>query len=150
MKSNLKLQEWLIRAVIVMICLVGGAGLASAAVGTTDSPLFNINTLWATGVEDQANLPRVDRLGGCYPNPFNPQTTINYELARRTVVDLRIYDLQGRLVRVLAANELLDPGVHQADWDGRDGRGSNVAAGIYLYRLVTESFTGSQRMTLLK
>ena len=121
-----------------------------AVPGVSESPLFNLNTLWATGVEDRADVPGLDRLGDCYPNPFNPMTTINYDLARPATVSLNIYDLQGRLVRVLLANESLAPGTHQAEWDGRDGRGNGVAAGVYLYRLVTENFVGSRRMTLVK
>ena len=77
-------------------------------------------------------------------------TRINFELAHATAVDLRIYDMQGRLVRVLLTNEMVEPGVHEAEWDGRDHRGSSVAAGVYLYQLVTDSFTGSRRMTLVK
>jgi len=123
---------------------------AEAAIGTSDSPLFSLNSRWASSVDGQGDLPRVDRLGGSYPNPFNPLTRIKFELAHATAVDLRIYDMQGRLVRVLLTNEMVEPGVHEAEWDGRDHRGASAAAGVYLYQLVTDSFTGSRRMTLVK
>lgn len=141
------------RCIVGLVCLacaLFGAGEAKALYAESDSPFFSLNSRYISGVEDQTDLPRIDRLLGSYPNPFNPLTKINFELAHPTTVDLRVYDMKGRLVRVLVANELLGPGVHTAEWDGRNRRGANVAAGVYLYRLVTDSFSGSSRMTLLK
>ena len=135
---------------VCLACALGGAGETMALTGSSDSPLFSLNTQWASDVENQTDLPRIDHLGKCYPNPFNPSTRINFELARTTTVELKIYDLQGRLIRVLVADELFKPGVHEVEWNGRDGRGANVASGVYLYRLVTGSFSGSKRMTLTK
>ncbi|MEN8006130.1 MAG: FlgD immunoglobulin-like domain containing protein [Candidatus Krumholzibacteriota bacterium] len=135
---------------VCLACLFLGGPEAEAAIGTSDSPLFSLNSQSVSGVENQAELPRYDRLGGSYPNPFNPLTRIRFELAQATAVDLRIYDMQGRLVRVLLAEKLVEPGVYEAEWDGRDGRGARVATGVYLYRLVTDNFSGSKRMTLVK
>jgi hypothetical protein len=129
------------------LCAAGGA---AASTGTGDSPLFSLNTDWISAVEDLQDLPARDSLGGCFPNPFNPLTKIRFELAHPTAVDLKIYDLQGRLVRVLVANELLNAGRYESEWSGRDERGAKVATGVYLYRLVTDSFSGSHRMTLIK
>ena len=135
---------------VCLACLFLGDKEATALTGTSDSPLFSLNTLWVSGVENRTDLPRIDHLGRCYPNPFNPLTKITFELARTTTVNLKIYDLQGRLIRVLVTDELLKPGVYEAEWDGRDGRGAIVASGVYLYRLVTDSFSGAKRMTLTK
>ncbi len=135
---------------VFLVCVISGAVEAEAAIGTSYSPLFSLNSRWASSVEGQGDLPRFDRLGSSYPNPFNPSTRINFELSHATVVDLRIYDMQGRLVRVLLTNEMVEPGMHEAEWDGRDHRGAGVAAGVYLYQLVTDSFSGSRRMTLVK
>ena len=135
---------------VCLTCLVLVGNEAEAAIGTSDSPLFSLNSRWASSVDGQGDLPRIDRLGGSYPNPFNPLTRIKFELAHATAVDLRIYDMQGRLVRVLMANEMFESGVHEAEWDGRDIRGASVSAGVYLYRLVTDNFSGSRRMTLVK
>jgi hypothetical protein len=66
-----------------------------------------------------------------YPNPFTETATVEYQLARRTHVRIKIYDLRGRVVRVLVDREQ-NPGPHQAEWDGRDGVGGGVAAGVYL------------------
>jgi hypothetical protein len=85
-----------------------------------------------------------------FPNPFNPSTTIAFELAQEQPVSLRIYDLQGRLVRTLADGEMTGAGPHQATWQGKDGAGQTVAAGIYLYELVTPTVQQVRRMTLIK
>jgi hypothetical protein len=79
--------------------------------------------------------PAVAVLHPSYPNPFNPQTTIRYELPAAMPVDLRVYDLQGRLVRILASGQVEQAGEHQVLWDGRDRLGRATASGTYLYRL---------------
>ena len=135
---------------VFLACTLCAAAGALALTGSGDSPLFSLNTRWVTGVENQSDLPAIDRLGGCFPNPFNPLTKIRFELAHPTAVDLRIYNLQGRLVRVLVNGELLVSGKQEAEWNGRDESGAEVAAGVYLYRLVTDRFSGSRRMTLIK
>jgi len=141
------------RPTVCILVLAGAlcpAGAASALTGTGDSPLFSLNTDYISAVETLPELPTRDSLGGCFPNPFNPLTRIRFELAHPTAVDLKIFDLQGRLVRVLAANELLAAGRYEAEWNGRDERGAEAATGVYLYRLVTDRFSGSRRMTLMK
>ena len=135
--------------IVFLVCTLCVASGASALTGSSDSPLFSLNTRWISGVEDLPDLPAIDSLVGCFPNPFNPMTKIRFELGHSTVVDLRIYDLQGRLVRVLVANELLLPGRYESEWNGRDERGAKAATGVYLYRLITDRFSGSRRMTLM-
>jgi hypothetical protein len=84
-----------------------------------------------------------------YPNPFNPVTTIRFELAQ--VADLRvtIYDLRGREVARLAEGTM-GPGYHHLIWDSRDKGGRSVPAGIYIARLVTAEYAKSIRLALLK
>jgi hypothetical protein len=84
-----------------------------------------------------------------YPNPFNPQTTISFTLAQRARVRLSIYDVNGALVRTLA-NEVQPGGAHQVTWDGRNETGQQVASGVYFYQLVTEGFSQTKKMVLLK
>lgn len=136
--------------IVLVACTLCAAGGASALTGSGDSPLFSLNTSWVSGVEDLPDHPAVDRLGGCFPNPFNPVTKIRFELASPTVVDLKIYDLQGRLVKALVTDEVLGSGRHETEWNGRDERGAKVATGVYIYRLVTDRFSGSRSMTLIK
>ncbi len=84
-----------------------------------------------------------------YPNPFNPETTISFFLPLASTVFLRIYDVNGRLVKKLA-NEYLPAGDHQLRWDGRDQQGNALASGVYLYQLQTGGFVQSKKMLLIK
>jgi hypothetical protein len=84
------------------------------------------------------------------PNPFNPQTTIVYELPDPARVSLRIYDLAGSLVRVLVDRQHQPAGYQQILWDGRDCHGQQVPSGCYLYLLQAGDRTGSKRMLLVR
>ena len=90
-----------------------------------------------------------NRLDVNIPNPFNPSTSIHYEIGRNDVVTLRVYDVAGRLVRTLVSGER-GPGAYEARWDGRDDAGRGVASGVYFYRLQAGAFTQTRRMVLLK
>ncbi|MCB1184589.1 endonuclease [bacterium] len=83
------------------------------------------------------------------PNPFNPSTTIRYELPAAGVVDLRIYDVAGRLVRALH-HGVESAGPQEKTWLGRDERGQPVASGVYFYRLVAGDEVQTRRMLLAK
>ncbi len=83
------------------------------------------------------------------PNPFNPQTRIQFTLARDEDVQLQILDLAGRRVRTV----LLEPrlaGSHEVEWDGTDTFGRRVASGVYLYRLTTPSLTETRKLTMVQ
>lgn len=84
------------------------------------------------------------------PNPFNPRTTLVYELAHSSPVDLRIIDASGRLVRVLVSKQRQTGGRHAVTWDGRDDGGRSVAAGVYLGRLTAGGTTDVQRLVLIR
>jgi hypothetical protein len=84
-----------------------------------------------------------------YPNPFNPTTTISFSQKARGHVQLNVYDVAGRLVRELT-NETRTAGAHTVTWDGRDGKGSAVASGVYFYRLTSPGFSQTKKMVLLK
>lgn len=101
-----------------------------------------------TPVEEDA-LPAVTRLRGNYPNPFNPQTTIAFDLSQPGQTSVDVYDLAGRLVRNLHAGSL-EAGPHQVVWNGRGPDGRMSAAGIYFFRLKTETVIDTRRMMLVK
>jgi len=84
-----------------------------------------------------------------YPNPFNPSTTIRYELAKRTQVELRVYDVHGALVRTLV-DGVKGAGAYSLEWNGRDDRGTAVSSGVYFYRITAGDFSDVRKMTLLK
>jgi flagellar hook assembly protein FlgD len=84
------------------------------------------------------------------PNAFNPGTTIAYDLGTSANVTLRIYDVAGRLVRVLRDHAAEGAGPHSVAWYGRSDHGERVASGVYYYRLEAGSFTETRSMVLLK
>ena len=87
-----------------------------------------------------------------HPNPFNPETTIRFELPNLAVVSLEIFALPGQRLRTLVSREL-PAGVHRVVWDGRDGRdgrGEPAGSGVYFYRLKAGAASLTRRMLLLK
>lgn len=90
-----------------------------------------------------------NRLDANIPNPFNPSTTIHYEIANSGQASLRIYDVSGALVRTLV-DRSHTPGDYEVRWNGHDEMGRPVASGVYFYRLETQRFTQTRRMVLLK
>jgi hypothetical protein len=84
-----------------------------------------------------------------YPNPFNPSTTIRYDLAASVNVSLVIYDVLGQRVRQLV--DLRQPGgSYSVVWDGRNGHGQQVANGVYFYEIKAGDFHGTRKMMLTK
>ncbi len=112
-------------------CSYGAFGQACDAVGAPEVPAL------------------VDRLYPAFPNPFNPSTTIQFDVALAGPVQLVIYGLDGRRVTTLI-HDPLDAGRHQATWLGRDDRGRSVASGVYLARLITPQSRHAIRLTLVK
>ena len=94
-------------------------------------------------------VPKAFALHQNVPNPFNPSTTIRFDLPRTAHVRLDVYDVSGRLSRLLV-NADMDPGSKEIRWDGRDSKGRKVASGIYFYRLKAGTFTYTRKMVLLR
>lgn len=84
-----------------------------------------------------------------YPNPFNPATTIEYELPAAAAVTVRVFDLHGALVRELQ-RESLAAGLHQVVWNGTDGDGAPVASGVYLCAVACGDEVLSRQLILVK
>ena len=84
-----------------------------------------------------------------YPNPFNPQTTIVFKLPDEENVYLAVYDLNGRLVKVLV-DDVLSAGVHSVVWDGKDMYGNEVTSGVYIYKIVAGNFVAFKKMLLVR
>ena len=101
-----------------------------------------------------ALLPQETALLANYPNPFNPETWIPYQLAKPADVKVSIYATDGALIRTLALGHQAT-GVYQsrgraAYWDGRNALGEPVASGVYFYTLTAGEFTATRRMLILK
>jgi flagellar hook assembly protein FlgD len=91
-----------------------------------------------------------------YPNPFNPSTTIRYELPVTSKVTIAIYNVLGQKVRTLV-NEIQNAGPQLQVWNSKSDAGSNVASGVYFYRIQTHglsgssgAFTATKKMVLLR
>ena len=93
---------------------------------------------------NSSNLPDKYLLYQNYPNPFNPMTKIEYAIPKQGFVSLKIYDLLGREVANLVNGEMA-PGYYRIDFNG-----SNLASGVYFYRLQSGSFIDTKRMVLIK
>jgi C1A family cysteine protease len=109
-------------------------------------------TAWVTGLADDETfrgIPERFALYQNYPDPFNAGTEILYALASPCAVTLEIYNILGQRVAVLV--EGAQPaGYHTARWEGVDAFGQQVATGVYLYRLRTETFHATRKMVLLR
>jgi hypothetical protein len=84
------------------------------------------------------------------PNPLNPMTTISFTLGARSRVNLRVFDVSGRLVRTLVGGEFMNPGECSVQWNGKDDRGIPVASGIYHYLLQAGVDQRSNSLTLVR
>ena len=94
-------------------------------------------------------LPFAFNLSQNFPNPFNPSTTIRYDLPYGSYVRLVVYDVLGKEV-IRLTEGYREPGYHQVVWHGRDESGADVSTGLYLGRIATPEFTKSIKMLLLK
>ncbi|MFC1475313.1 T9SS type A sorting domain-containing protein [Candidatus Zixiibacteriota bacterium] len=89
------------------------------------------------------------RLKSNYPNPFNPITTIEYNLSSEAKVDITVYNMVGQAVKKLIC-KTIPAGTHTVEWNGKDEFGNNVSTGIYFYKIVTEGYSETRKMILLK
>jgi hypothetical protein len=101
-----------------------------------------------TAVKEEA-IPRAFALYQNVPNPFNPVTTIAFDIPARTNVSLVIYSVTGSVVRTLVDGEMA-PGCKRVTWDGNGTSGAAVASGVYFYRLKTAGFNETKKMILLR
>lgn len=109
--------------------------------------------IWTTAVPQGTSgdniLPRQFFLYPNYPNPFNPVSTIRYDLPHGSNVSLAVYDILGREVASLIKG-YKEPGYHSIQWDSRDMRGREIPSGIYIARLGTPQYSNSIKMVLLR
>jgi hypothetical protein len=87
-------------------------------------------------------------VGQPFPNPFSSRASLDYEVEKPGMVELRVYDVAGRLVRTLV-NAPQDAGRHQAVWDGKDQAGGSVSPGLYFYQLRVGGLLGTRRAVRL-
>ena len=93
--------------------------------------------------------PAATALGRAWPNPFNPVTTIPFSIRAKGLVQLRIYDVAGRLVRTLV-NEVREAGSYEARWDGRNDGGRQAASGVYFCRFEAPGYEKTIKTVMLR
>jgi hypothetical protein len=108
---------------------------------------FSSNPL--TADEDIDQVPARFVLAQNFPNPFNPVTTIRYELPDQNLVNISVYDMRGNLIKNLLKSTQ-SPGLKTVRWDATDSHGTMVSAGVYFYKIKAGSFIQTKKMILLK
>ncbi|MCP4548370.1 MAG: T9SS type A sorting domain-containing protein, partial [bacterium] len=102
-----------------------------------------------TGIGDDVTVSFTPQLSQNHPNPFNPTTKISFSLPEAGLASLKVFDANGRLVKVLNDGHLV-AGEHTLTWDGSDEQGHRLSSGVYFYRLRAENINLSKRMILVK
>jgi len=123
--------------------------ISNVIVQENQTTTLNITMIHPTANDDQfAGVP-VTSISGNFPNPFNPSTTIEFNLAKASFTRLEIYNVKGQLVRTLAREELRT-GKYELVWNGRDDTGCEVSSGIYFVKLSHDGKSYSRKMMLMK
>ena len=123
----------------------------SAACGAYESEIITVDFIYA-GVSADNDIVAGTALNGNYPNPFNPETTISFNLTAESAenAELVVYNVKGQKIKNLV-NAKLAPGQHSVVWNGTDDNGKSVSSGIYFYSLSLDGrATLSRKMVLIK
>jgi len=110
---------------------------------------FNIAIPATAGDGDNVAPPTITALKSNYPNPFNPTTTIAFDIAKDTHVSIDVYNIKGQKVKTLTS-ENYRIGRHSVIWNGDDANGRAVGSGVYFYRMTTDENSHVQKMLLMK
>ncbi|MBA7568016.1 hypothetical protein ES708_09735 [subsurface metagenome] len=130
--------------------VVVAANTASYSLGGYDLWFIKIDMGTITSVDDApVSLPTSFALHPNYPNPFNPSTTLRFDLPEAAEVTLLVYDLLGReIIRLVDGRH--EAGPYRVIWNSRDAQGRQVPTGVYLVRMVSEKYSKTIKMVLLK
>ncbi len=117
-------------------------------------PAVDINLSGVGKIPSSINLndrqiPLTFSLKQCYPNPFNPLTTVEYTLPQSSEVELIIFNTLGQQIRTLVS-QVQNAGSYKIVWDGTDNQGTAVSSGIYIYRIKAGNFSSCKKMSFLK
>ena len=114
-----------------------------------ESDPITIEVEIVVSIYDDDSLPIVTELLGNFPNPFNPETTIRFNVAVESIVSIDIYNIRGQRVKSLL-DGFYERGSHTVVWDGRDDNGRELGSGMYFYRMIAGDVMETRRMVLLK
>jgi flagellar hook capping protein FlgD len=121
---------------------------ANDGAGNPESVRLRLNGSYQPS-DIEAIAPKSTALYPCVPNPFNPTTTIEFDLAHEGLVQLRILDVMGRVLRTLAQGSK-PAGRHVLSWNGTDDQGNRLPSGVYVYQLTTSGYRAAKKMVLVK
>lgn len=125
-------------------------GVLTVTTNDETNPVFTININGsALGNNDQPQLPKVTKLNTNYPNPFNPETTISFDLKENSDVKISIYNIKGQLVKTLV-DRPMNAGRHQLVWNGKDHNQQRVSSGVYFFRMDSKNYHSTKKMLLMK
>ena len=116
--------------------------------------VWNDIYLWFNGIPNtnitEDDVPKANKLSQNFPNPFNPTTTIKFDVRAKGHVSLKIYNVAGQLVKTMV-NEVMDAGFdYSMEWTGANNAGVKVASGVYFYSFEAENFKATKKMVLLR
>jgi len=127
--------------------LTNVTGIFNFSFGSYKIQIRGLGDLGGLGIDDQfEGIAREFALYPNYPNPFNPETRIQFQLAKHSNVQLLIYDVLGRKIRTLVSGRL-EGGYHIINWDGLDDDGTDAASGMYIYRIKAGNFIAHRKMS---
>ena len=114
---------------------------------------FELETIWnvsvnLSGTNDNSIIPLTSALVGSYPNPFNPTTTIKYNLKENAKIRVDIFNIKGQKLNTLV-DQNKNAGYHSVVWNGNDSSGNPVSSGLYLYKLIIDNTTIDMKKCLL-
>jgi len=98
---------------------------------------------------NNTQTPMISALRGNYPNPFNPETIIKYDIAKSGKTRIDIYNIKGQLVKTLLDKQV-DAGSYEIKWDGRNNEGRVTSSGVYFYKMRTNGYNCISKMLMLK
>ena len=123
---------------------------ASKSINLKDKAMFYVVSFKTEDIEPGViEPPSITALGENYPNPFNPSTTISFDMSVDGDVVIDIYNIRGQKIKTLV-DDFYSAGSYTAVWNGIDENNRSVSSGIYFYCMQTQGFTSVRRMMMLK
>jgi len=123
--------------------------MIARAADNSEITIENNPTGPSDGEDPVVVIPTVSYLGNCYPNPFNPTTTIQYGMKEAGRVQVNVYNARGQLVKQLV-NGTQPAGTYNLIWNGRDSNGRSVSSGLYFFRMITADKVQTKKAILMK
>jgi len=114
---------------------------------STDNGLWMLTNYLVDNDADMVQESKITAFS--YPNPFNPSTSILYELTERSYVQLKIFDVKGRIIDEFELGKR-ESGAHKFEWDATDRNGIQLSSGTYFYQISTDSETITEKILLIK